>query len=133
MANNLSDVAENRALDWLNPAQAAPTRPTSPLKIALYTTAPNQETGAGGTEVSGGSYARTNVTLGAASGGSASNTADVTFPTATASWGTVVAAAIFDDAGTPVMLWSGTLAASKTIDSGDVFKFLTGQVTVSLN
>lgn len=129
MANNLSDSAENRILDHINLVTA--WTPTTPLKVALYTVAPTDA--GGGTEVSGGSYARTNVTFGAASGGSASNSADVTFPTATASWGTVVAAAIFDSAGSPVMIWYGTLTASKTVDVGDTFKIPAGSLTLSIS
>ncbi len=57
--------------------------------VSLWTSDP---TDAGsGTEVStsGTSYARTAVTFGAPSDGASTNNADVTFPTATASWGTV--------------------------------------------
>lgn len=132
MPNNLSNAAENLMLDWVN-VVGTPARPTGPLKVALYTVLPNQETGAGGTEVTGGSYARTNVTFTAASAGASENTADVTFPTATASWGTVVGVAIFDSAATPVMLWSGTLTSSKTVDNGDTFKIPLGSLDVSLD
>ena len=130
MANNLTNVAEALMLDWLH-AVGTPTRPTSPLKLALFTAAPGEA--AGGTEVTGGSYARTTVTISAASGGSTLNSADVTFPTASASWGTVTHVAIFDSAGSPVMLWYGPLAASKTVDSGDTFKVPSGSLTIALD
>lgn len=130
MANNLTNTAEALMLDWVH-GVGTPTRPTTPLKVALYTAAPG-ETG-GGTEVSGGSYARTNVTLSAASGGSTSNSADVTFPTATASWGTVTHIGIFDSAGTPVLIWYGALTASKTVDNGDTFKIPSGSLTLTLD
>lgn len=129
MANNLSDAAENLLLDHVN--LVAAWTPSTPLKVALYTAAPGES--GGGTEVTGGSYARTNVTFGAASGGSASNSADVTFPTASANWGTVVAAAIFDSHATPKFIWYGTLTASKTVDNGDTFKIPTGSLTISLS
>jgi hypothetical protein len=132
MANNLTNAAELLMLDWIN-IVGTPTRPSSPLQIALFTTAPNQETGSGGTEVSAGGYARQNVTFGSASAGAASNSGAVTFGPASASWGTVVAAGIYDSAGTPVLLWSGNLSASKTIDNGDSFQFAIGQVTVALD
>jgi hypothetical protein len=73
------------------------------------------------------------VTFGSASAGAASNSGAVTFGPASASWGTVVAAGIYDSAGTPVLLWSGNLSASKTIDNGDSFQFAIGQVTVALD
>ena len=129
MANNISDIAELLILDHLCLVTA--WTPTTPLKIALYTVVPT-DTG-GGTEVAGGSYARTNVTFAAASAGSSSNNADVTFPTATASWGTVAGLAIFDSNATPKMIWYGPLTASKTIDIGDVFKVPSGSLTLSLN
>lgn len=129
MANNLSDAAENKLLDHVTLVTA--WTPATPLKVALYTAAPG-ETG-GGTEVTGGSYARTNVSFGAASGGSASNSADVTFPTASANWGTVTHAAIFDSAGSPVMIWYGALTASKTVDNGDTFKIPAGSLTLSIS
>ncbi len=132
MANNLSDAGENLAIDWIN-VVGTPPRPTAPLKVALFTVAPNVETGAGGTEVSGGGYVRQNVTFGAAAGGAASNTADVVFGPATASWGTVVAMAIYDSAATPVFLWSGPLPTSKAIDIDDTLKFPATKLTVSAN
>jgi hypothetical protein len=60
---------------------------TSPatVYVSLYTTDPTDADS--GTEVSGGSYARTAVTFGAPSNGVSTNSADVTFPTATASHG----------------------------------------------
>jgi hypothetical protein len=129
MADNLTNVAENKLLDHVNLVTA--WTPATPLKVRLYTAAPT-ETG-GGTEVTGGSYAATNVTFGAAASGSASNSADVVFPTATASWGTVVAAAVVDSAGTPVMIWYGNLTASKVVDTGDTFKIPAGSLTVALS
>lgn len=133
MANNLTNTAEELILDWIN-VVGTPTRPTSPLKVALYTTIPNQETGSGGTEVSGYDYERTSVTFSAASGGSTSNSADVTFPTASGgSWGTIKGIGIFDSAGSPVLLWVGALSADKIVDDGDTFKIASGALTLSLD
>lgn len=133
MANNLTNAAETLMLDWIN-VVGSPTRPTSPLKVALFTTSPNQETGSGGTEVSGYGYARTNVTFSAASSGSTSNSGDVTFPTASGgNWGTVVAIGIYDSAGSPVLLWVGNLTTSKTVDDGDTFKVNAGSLQLSLD
>jgi hypothetical protein len=54
---------------------------TSPatVYVSLYTSDPTDADS--GTEVSGGSYARTAVTFGAPSNGVSTNSADVTFPT----------------------------------------------------
>jgi hypothetical protein len=98
--------------------------------VSLWTSDP---TDAGsGTEVSGGSYARTAVTFGAPSNGVSLNSADVTFPTATASWGTVGWIGINDALTTGNLLYHTALDTSKTIDSGDIFKISTGNLSVTL-
>jgi hypothetical protein len=98
--------------------------------VSLWTSDP---TDAGsGTEVSGGSYARTAVTFGAPSNGVTTNSADVTFPTATASWGTVGWIGINDAATSGNLLYHSPLDTAKTIDSGDIFKISTGNLSVTL-
>ena len=98
--------------------------------VSLWTTDP---TDAGsGTEVSGGSYARTAVTFGAPSNGVTTNSADVTFPTATGSWGTVGWIGINDALSSGNLLYHTALDASKTIASGDIFKISTGNLSVTL-
>jgi hypothetical protein len=105
---------------------------TSPatVYVSLWTSDP---TDAGsGTEVSGGSYARTSVTFGAPSNGVTSNSADVTFPQATASWGTVGWIGLNDASTSGNLLFHTPLDTSKTIDSGDIFKIASGSLTVTL-
>jgi hypothetical protein len=98
--------------------------------VSLWTTDP---TDAGsGTEVSGGSYARTAVTFGAPSNGVTTNSADVTFPTATGSWGTVGWIGINDALSSGNLLYHTALDASKSISSGDIFKITTGNLSVTL-
>ncbi len=100
--------------------------------VSLHTADP---TDAGtGAEVSGGSYARTAASFATASGtsGLVATDADVTFPTATATWGTVGWIALWDAASSGNMLYHTALDASKTIDSGDIFKITTGNLTVEL-
>jgi hypothetical protein len=129
--SGLSNYGENLVLTWLLTNGSA-TRPTSWF-IALYTVAPGE--GGGGTEVSGGSYARQAVTF-TVSGTApteASNSVAVEFPTATANWGTVVAAAIFDASTSGNMLAYANLTTSKTIDSGDVLRFNVGALDVTLD
>ena len=123
----LTNVAENRLLDHLCLVTA--WTPTSPLKVALFTVTPGEA--GGGTEVSGGAYARTNVTFGSAANGSISNTNDVIFPTASASWGTVVAVAVYDSAGTPVMIWYGPTAVGKLVEQGDEYRLPVGAITLT--
>ena len=98
--------------------------------VSLWTSDP---TDAGsGTEVSGGSYARTAVTFAAPSNGVTTNSADVTFPTAPASWGVVGWIGINDAASSGKLLYHSPLDTSKTIDSGDIFKISTGNLSVTL-
>jgi len=101
------------------------------IYVSLWTSDP---TDAGsGTEVSGGSYARTAVTFGAPSNGVTTNDADVTFPTATASWGTVGWIGINDALTSGNLLYHTALDIAKTIDTGDIFKIATGNLSVTLS
>ncbi len=98
--------------------------------VSLWTSDP---TDAGsGTEVSGGSYARTSVTFASPSNGVTTNNADVTFPTATASWGTVGWIGINDASTSGNLLYHTALDTSKAIDSGDIFKIASGNLSVTL-
>ena len=105
---------------------------TSPatVYVSLYLTDPTDADS--GTEVSGGSYARTAVTMGAPSNGVSTNSADVTFPTCTVSWGTVTHIGIHDASTSGNLLFHTPLDTSKTIDSGDIFKITTGNLSVTL-
>lgn len=99
------------------------TKPTI-IGIALFTAAPGEA--GGGTEVSGGSYARVAVNpldanWAATSGGNGltSNVAAIVFPTPSANWGTITHFAIFDNTSGGTMLIYGTLTTSKTVNNGD--------------
>ena len=126
--SEFSNYLENALIN----ATLRATTYTSPatVYISLWTSDP---TDAGsGTEVSGGSYARTAVTFVAPSGGVTSNDADVSFPQATASWGVVGWIGLNDAATGGNLLFHTPLDTSKTIDSGDIFKIATGSLTVTL-
>jgi len=105
------------------------TAPTT-VYVALYTTDPTDADT--GTEVTGGSYARTAVTFAAPSNGVSTNSADVTFPTATASFGTVTHIGLRDASTAGNLLYHTPLDTSKTIDTGDIFKISTGNLSVTL-
>jgi len=126
-----TNFSEDLVLDCLLTNGSA-TRPTA-WYVALYTVAPGEA--GGGTEVSGGSYARTAVTftVSGTAPTTASNSAAVEFPTATGSWGTVVAAGIFDASTSGNLLAFANLTTSKTVDSGDVLRFNTGEIDVTLD
>lgn len=101
------------------------------LHFALFTVAPNA--GGGGTEVSGGNYSRAQVTnnttnFPAASGGSKTNANAITWATASASWGVVVAIAIFDASSAGNMLYYQTIS-SKTVDANDTVSIPASNLT----
>jgi hypothetical protein len=125
----ISDYYENKIIDHMLRAQAF--TPPSTIYLALYTVAPTDA--GGGTEVSGGGYARQSFTLTAASAGASSNSADITFPTATADWGTIVAVGIFDTATAGNLLMWANLTASKTVNSGDTFKINAGDLDITFD
>lgn len=132
----LSNAFEQRVYDWLfRPGQAA-TRPTA-IFLALYTAVSDAEAGTG-TEVTGGGYARVDVstafTAPSTPGGSGSNTAAITFAAPTANWGTVTHFAILDAStgGNPVTALI-PLAAARVINNGDAApSFAAGALTLSV-
>ena len=107
------------------------TAPTT-VYVALYTTDPTDADT--GTEVStsGTGYARTAVTFAAPSNGVSTNSATVTFPTATAAFGTVTHIGLRDASTAGNLLYHTPLDTSKTIDSGDIFSITTGNLSVTL-
>lgn len=124
----MSNYLENALIN----ATLRNTTYTSPatVYVGLFTTDP---TDAGsGTEVSGGSYARKSASFGAPSNGASSTDADVQFDQATGNWGTVTHFGIFDAATSGNLLYHGALTSSKTIETGDVFKIASGNLTVTL-
>jgi len=137
----MSDFLENKLIDWLFRGQAigitgasaaAGSGPTN-LYVALLTAAPSDA--GGGTEVTGGSYARVAVasslanwagtqaaastTASTGTGGTTSNNNAITFPAPTANWGVVTHMAIYDASAAGNLIWFGALTTSKTINSGD--------------
>ena len=103
----------------------------STVYAGLFTAAPNDA--GGGTEVSGGSYARQSMSFSAASGGATTTDADINFPQATADWGTVVAVGIHDALTSGNLLMYTDLTTSKAIATGDILKIPSGSLTVSLD
>ena len=125
----MTDYLEVELLDHVfrNAAYASPTT----VYCSLHTTATTDA--GGGTEVSGGSYAREAVTFGAPSspGGTMSNSVAIDFGTATANWGTITHAAIQDAISAGNMLVHGPLTASKTVNNGDGFQFPIGNFDIT--
>jgi len=132
MAGSKSDYLENELLDHVLGGTDY-SRPAT-VWVALYTVDPSDS--GGGTEGTGGSYARAEVTNNdtnwpAASGGAKANGTAITFAEATASWGTVTAFGIFDAVTAGNLLYWAELTADKTIDSGDTATFAIGDLDVT--
>jgi hypothetical protein len=119
------------------------TKP-SVLAIALCTAAPTDaDTGAlTAKEVANaGAYARqtlnpldANWAAASATDGLTDNASAITFPTATAAWGTVTHVAICDSAtyGAGNLLFHGALTTSKVVGINDVFSFAIGALDVTI-
>lgn len=126
-----TDFWENELIDHLFRARAY-TAP-SVLAVALYTAAPGEA--GGGTEVTGGSYARVDhpplfsnwegtgaeVTAvdSAGTGGHTANNGVITFPAPTANWGLCSHTALLDNTSGGNFLIYGALTASKSVNNGD--------------
>lgn len=125
---SFSDTYETIVLQWAF-TNGAVTRPTS-WHVGLFTAAPGEA--GGGTEVTGGSYARQAVTL-SVTGDTASNTGLVEFPIATADWGTITHMAIFDASTGGNQIAYAALTVSRVINTGDILQFPIGDIDVTLN
>ena len=124
-----TNYLENKLLDHvLN--NASFTSPTT-VYVGLFTAAPTDTTS--GTEVSGGSYARQVLSVSTASSGVVTSDADITFPQATGSWGTIVALGIHDALSSGNLLMYTDLTTSKVIETGDILKVSSGSLTVTLD
>lgn len=109
---------------------SAYTSPGTTLYAALYTTAPTASTA--GTEVSGSNYSRVQVsTWDSPSNGATANTNAITFPTASGSWGSVVAASIMDASSSGNLLFFDDFTGV-TVGGGGVFTIGAGNFDVVL-
>lgn len=132
-----SNYLENKVLDHVIGGTAY-TAPTT-LYLALFTNdsgnaATNLEAGTLSDEVSTNTtgYGRKVVSFNAASSGSSTTGATVTFDAATANWGTITHVAVMDASTSGNVLFWGAVTTSKTIESGDTFQVSSGNLTVSL-
>lgn len=100
------------------------TAPTS-LRVSLHTADPGQT---GASEVSGGSYARKQPTIAAASNKASTTTADLEWTNMPAC--TVTHVGIWDQSG--AFWWGGALTASKAVAAGDTFKIVAGDLDFNL-
>lgn len=130
--SQMSDYLEQSVINHIFRGTTFST-PTT-LYVALYTSAPTDA--GGGTEVSGGSYARVAVTCNTTnwsaptSAGTTSNSNAITFPQATASWGNIVAVGFFDaSTGGNLLIW--LTQTSVAVASGQTAQYAAGQLSVT--
>ena len=153
---NMSDFLENKTIDWLLRAQAlgvtgasaaAGTGPTT-VYVGLFTVTPADS--GGGTEVTGGAYARQAVTSSLANwagtqaaasttvstgtGGTTSNNATITYPAPTANWGTINGIGIYDAVTAGNLLFWAPLTTPKTVNNGDAApSFAAAALTIQID
>ena len=127
---SFSNTFETHVLNYVFTATSV-TRPTA-WYLALFTSNPAED--ASGTEVStsGTAYARQSASF-TVSGNTASNSAAIEFPTATASYGTVSHVGVFTASSGGDLVAYAALSTSKAIDTGDVFRVPSGDLDITLN
>ena len=145
-ATSMTDYLENKIIDWLFRGQSF--TPPATIYVGLLTTTCTDSSG--GTEVSGGSYARTGVAgslanfagtqsagstvASSGTGGTTSNNGAVTFPAPTANWGSIVAFGLYDASSAGNLLVCAALTISKTVNNGDAApSFAAGALTFQVD
>jgi len=120
-----SNFLEDAVLNYVLRGVAMPAFAAG-LHVALFTVAPTDA--GGGTEVTGGAYARAALTRVAGSWSvpadnsgvqRSTNAAAITFASPTAGWGTVVAVGLMDAATAGNLAYWSSLGTPRAINSGD--------------
>lgn len=114
--------------------KASFTMPTA-VYLALFTASPG-DTGSLTAEVTGGSYARVEITsklsVFSSVTGIASSSADITFAVPTANWGTVTFVGVLDALTVGNVLFYEAVPSPRTaLNGGRPVKFTTGQLSIS--
>lgn len=131
----MSDYLEGKILDHIFRTGTF-TKPTT-LAVGLFTAAPS-DTG-GGTEVTGGSYARValnpldaNWAAPSAGNGVTSNSVAITFPTPSAGWGTITHFGLFDATTSGNLLIWGSLSPAVVVSTSDTVSFQIAQLAFTI-
>ena len=133
----LSTYMANKIIDHMLRNQAF--TPPGAVYVALFTSSTGLSTSNPTGEVSGNGYARRQITLTAASNGASDNSADITFPEATGSWGTITHMAIVTHPtntgwGSNVhVLAYAAVSPAQAIVSGNIFVLPQHDVDVSFS
>ena len=123
----ISDFLENKLIEHFFRLQASTA---STAYVALYTGDPLDDNS--GPEVAIAGYARKPALIGAASGGAASNTAEINYGAATAAWSTVTHVGILDAETAGNLLMHSVLDLEKIVAEGDTFKINTGDLDIAI-
>lgn len=132
IVNNLLRAVPATPAGWTNVLRPAA------VYVGLFTGAPTDA--GGGTEVTGGAYARVAVAQADASWDAPAgiptatqNAASIQFPQATADWGTVVAMGVFDAAtGGNLLAWA-PLTANRAVPNGATPSYSAGSFDLNLD
>jgi hypothetical protein len=107
----------------------------SPLTTTAYVSLHTADPGdSGANEISGGAYARQGAVTFANAGNNptvASNSAIITFPVATADWGTITHFGVWSASTAGTFRGSGAVATPKTVSNGDTARFAAGALTIT--
>jgi len=138
-AGEISDFLANELLDHVF-NNAAYSSPDTYVGLCTAVIADDDD-GDTVTEVSGGSYARKQVNINGgasptwdiAAAGIVDNTHAVTFVTATASWGTIVAPGVFDALTSGNLLMYDNDMTDKPVGDGDTAEFAIGALDMQMS
>jgi len=126
MPDSKTDTHATSVINWLRGTAFPPDSPA--IHMALYTVAPGEA--GGGTEVTGGAYARiTGWAFDVPSGSGpvvTANTGAITWLPATANWGLVAGFAILDALTAGNMLYFGSVGVSKSVLTDDTAEISAG-------
>lgn len=106
----LSDYSAKNLLNWMTGSVAFPVLPA--VYLGLFTTAPTSDAGTGGTEVSGGSYARVQVAGAVTTNGTTASGNAVLHFASVPAW--IVAGMYVYDVTTPASIAAATTVLSTT-------------------
>ena len=120
--SGMSDFFEQATLDWV--------LTQGPFYVGLFTSDPADDNS--GTECTGTPYARQVATFTRVDS-TISNSALITFPESTNSWGVITHFAVFDAVSGGNQLWHGALTASKTVEAGETLTFPSSELTATLD
>ncbi len=127
---SISNYLEDKLLDHIFNSTAY--NPPSTVFVGLSTADPLDDA-SGLAEPSGNGYGRKAITFSAASARSITQSATVTFPQATGSWGTITHFGLFDSTSAGNMIGHGQLNTQKSVGNGNTPSIASGEVIVSFD